>query len=228
MGETLQSAIGRFAEGGSTIVPPDHSESSAALQDLRAEVVVISNAVNMLCDRVDNLSSQNMQGQLMEELGTIANVVNQLCDRVNASESVVPESPSPNRSMSESVLTDSRQHRSSVPSPIHACSDHKATDTTIYATAPASTDTSRDAGTRTTKPSGGSARTSGAGATGSLSSTPGRSQSRSNTARKAPDPSRWLTEPLSVSIARTDHSSVINSANFNVDRLMQRGAIQRR
>merc|ERR1712060_566344 len=155
----------------------------AVVQDLRAEVMVISNAITVLCGRVEQLSMQESQNALKSEVGTIAHVVGQLCDRVDKMEPSKHTSSSPNITLQSTTFDESQQQHPSIASPDNVKSS-PCKERAGY--------------------------------------TPARSTIASPT-KKAPSPSMWLTEPLSVSVARSEQTGMQHSSCAQATgRLMQR------
>lgn len=173
-------------------------EHAKAVQELRAEVTVIANAVKMLCGRVEEISAPEPPNALMS-------MVSRLSERVEKLEPREPPQLSlalaQQRNLPPVEAGESAQNLRQQVSTLMGSVSWLSNSTTSAALGPGALGSG-------VLGSGALGRTSlsAAGAKASLvDSLVRRSSSR------APSPRKWLSEPLSVSVARTDLPSSTSS-----------------
>jgi len=185
-------------------------ERASVMQELRAEVTVIASAVNMLCGRVEQLSTNDTKGALQTEIGAIASVVNKLSERVDRMgprEQQRPQSPLKLSTADRLQLT-----------PEHLSQPLQWPGSDAGGESPESGNALRQqlaalvGDVRRLSTASGS----GTGTASCLAAQPPPS------AFRAPSPKRWLDEPLSVSVARSADEQFVPSPT--AERILHRAA----
>lgn len=217
-------------------------EQASAVQELRAEVTVIASAVNMLCSKVEQLSIQDPQSALQTEIGAIATVVSKLSERVDRIDPKDSHSLASSSVISPSIRsTPGRAPPAceSALSPPGGTSDSVETAQALrQQLAVLVGDVRRLSTASSSSPAGGPGSANGdrrdieeaayartRGNKDQVDLKPPAPPQSLVTGQKAPSPRKWLAEPLSVSVARSEQQTSTSSMREGgVDRLVQGSA----
>jgi len=185
-------------------------QQASVVGELRAEVAVIASAVNTLCGRVEQLSTNDSKGALQTEIGAIASIVNKLServDRIDPREQRRPQSPLKLSTADRLQLTP--EHLSPQ---LHwpgsdAGGESLDNSTTLRHQLAALV---------------GDVRKLSVGSGIGLPVGMAKAAQPPSSAFRAPSPKRWLDEPLSVSVARSSDEQMVPSPT--AERILHRAA----
>jgi hypothetical protein len=200
-------------------------DGSTELKEMRSEVAMLANAINMLCGRVDELSSADHNAAMQAEIGAIAKVVSKLSERVDRLEpkdplivstgsplrptrpsgrpwaDPIPEVGGVGEADAGDTASALRQQLAALVGgdvhPAHrksGASDHQSCQS----------DDGRESVREEVAHLGVGARYTERPLATQFAQPGALLQPAAILGRKAPSPRKWLTEPLSVSVARSD------------------------
>lgn len=189
-------------------------EQASALQELKAEVTVLANAVNLLSNSIEQLSIEDPRHRIQTEIGAIADVVSRLSYRMEALDAQAAQPSQPRPAPLHGVVEGQAPGSGSSVDTAQALRHQLAL---MVGDVRRSTASSSPRGSERRSQTGSERRDSVAddlayARRSSKEQQPPMLQVLPSADNKAPSPRKWLAEPLSVSIARDTHVTGSGSA----------------